>query len=564
MSFKEFIRERAIKFLNLKESVAPFDKWEKENWRNYTKRGDDSNSTREEKVKKSFEAWERNPLAETAIEYKVAYILGKGIEYSCKHLEVQEAIDGFWKENQFDTLQFELVREIGLSGEIFGWFPGSRKKEKKKIEEQKDDKKSKLQIGNIPIIIPVDSTEIKYIARNPQDQRKPSYYHRQYIVQEYPSFDENASMLVASTTTKDENIPAEEMIHFKIGGLTNLSRGRGWLNRVLDWIDEYKAFVNIRKTIHRAKCALAWVFKIATDNQKDIDAMQTKVDNFAKYDRDSNERETIPIGQPIIIGKSMEVNTVNSNINAGTAYEDGHAIKGMVAAGTKLPEYMFGSGYDANLATAQAQDSPMVKCMELNQELIRVMFKQIFDFALQIMIDLGDLKETYEIKGTDSEGKEITIQKTPQELYDLTFPEIAIKDIVPLAQAIAILVEKKILSRELAVTLLGYEWDVEKERIKKEQEEGFASVPSSPFSFPSLMGETKESIDKDDLKKITILSTECRNALLDNYKVYQKNLLEGLPHAKEIFVATQQEIMKKYLEQGAISGYANQAIKNFE
>jgi len=547
MKLVENIKDRIAKTVltkerigKLLEEIEPYRRW-KVYWTQVTEGKDDTDPIRDEKVRKSYEAWERDGLAETSIEYRVAYILGKGLGYSCQHDKVKEAFEKIWKENNFAVYQFELTRRLFLDGESFLRFP-------------------KIKLGQIPAIIPIGSIEIKYIARNKDDQRKVDYYHRQFTPQTYPAIETNAQILPPSAEIKHENIPADEMIHFKIGALTNMSRGRGKLYRVLEDLDEYKNFTYIRKAIHKALSVFVWWMKLTGASQPEVDAMQTKLDNYSKYDKSGNTIDSMPSGQAIVTNDKVELNPLSPDMKGGNAERDGNRLLLRFCGGVRLPEYMFGSGWNANLASSQSQESPMVKGMEADQEMVRLLFIMIFDKTLQMMIDVGDLAATYPVIETDKEGKEIIVEKTPQELYDLTFPEIAIKDIVPLATALKDVVINKILSRETACTLLGYVWAEEKIKILQEEQEGFKSPePTNPFNqLPTKLGE---EMPKEELEKIRRLTTECRQELKESYEQYQKDLEAGIEGAKEQFVMRQQEILQRHLTKNTSEGYAHQIIK---
>lgn len=530
----------------LKEELNPYDHW-KVNWQTVIKADDDQSWIRKERVKKSFECWERNPIAQSGIEYLVAYILGKGLTYTTEHEDIKRALDSFWQKNQMDTLHYELIRTRFVDGENFIWF-------------LLPEGQQKLQLGQIPVILPIDSSEISYIARKPDNALEPWYYHREYKIQKYPDISQNAIQTLPPTEIVNENIPAEQMIHFKRSGLTNLSRGRGLLNTALEYFDEYKHWLKIRIVLNRVKSIFAWLVKLATRNQTEIDNWQRKFDNFAKYDKDGNLLDTIPIGQPIIYGEGMEIKAESPQINASGSLEDGRQIKLMLAVALGLPEFALSDGQNANLATTQSQQSPLVKRMELEQEQVRLFFRKIFDKVLQLMIDSGDLNETYEIEQRKPDGTTEIIEKTPQECYDLIFPEIAVDDIAGLATPLKTLVDAEILSRETAVTLLGYDPAQEQERIKKEKKLGFKSASSQA----GLFGSIEEAIPKEDLKKINSLKEDCQKELKENYERYKLNLVKGVTNAKEIFIANHQEIVRKYVEQGATEGYAHSILKAFK
>lgn len=535
MKIFETIKQKARDWL--KEDLDPFRKW-KIVWSEVKKEGDDSNTIRQEKLAKSFEAWERNPIAESGIEYKVTYILGKGLEYTAEHPDVQQALDSFWKENNMAMTHVELVRSLFVDGELFLYFP-------------------KIEFGQIPILVPIDASEIQYIARDQENFRKIEYYHRKYKVYKYPTFEDNSPIASVTHEQKHENISAEEMIHFKIGSLLNLSRGRGLLFRILEYLDEFTAWLKIRKMLNKAKSAFAWIFKVGTDNQNTVNEWQTKLDNFAKYDKSGNLIDAIPTGQPIVIGKSMEITTPSPNIGASGAFEDGRQLRMMAAVGMRLPEYMLSDGENANLATTQSQESPMVRCMEADQEKVRLLFLQIFDKVLDMLIEVGDIQEKYSVEITNPDGSIEKAEKSAKELYDLIFAEIATSDISAIADPLDKLVQDKILSRKTACTLLGYDWEQEKDRIKKEEQEGFVSMirPSGLFAGLS------ESMDADDLKNVTKLRDDCQRELRENYEQYRQNLIAGVPEAKEVFITEHQKIVRKYLENGAKEAYANRVLK---
>lgn len=482
------------------------------------------------KVNLALDAWQKNPIAEAGIEYYVDYILGKGLQWECLIPEVSERIEKFWEVNDMTVKHKEILRTALVCGEIFIWFSPIQ------------------QIGQIPKIICIEPTEIKYIATDPEDQTEIQYYHREYISYSYPDFESNSSAGTFIPIFKRENIRAEEILHFKFGGLAILRRGRGMLYRITDYLDRYDRWLNIRLAVNKARSIFAWIFKLASNNQTEIDDWQKKLNNFAKYDRDGNMLDSIPTSQPIVIGNSMDVEAVSPQINASGAAEDGRQIKLMCAVGMKLPEFMLSDGENANLATTTSQESPMIKTMESKQEEVRLFFEKFFRKILNMLIEIGDLDEAYDIVKED--GTIETIRTV--DSISLIFPEIAISDVSKLANPLNDLVSANILSRQTACTLLGYDWEEEKERIQKEKQEGFAVVKSLGFGLPAM-----EALQKEEIEKITNLNLNCQKELKKNYEAYRQNLLKGIPNAKSIFITEHERIVKKYLNQTSAEAYAD-------
>lgn len=539
MNLKETIRNKVKGFLNIVEDLDPFRAW-RVNWRQTSKEKDDTNTIRQEKVAKGYEIWETNPLADTGLEYKICYILGKGLQYNSKQERVKQRLDEFWNSNNMEIQHIELIRGLFLEGELFLNFP-------------------KITTGQTPALIPIDSNEIKYIARDLNDFRKVLYYHRQYKVYEYPSVESNQPFGTFAYTLKDENILGEDIIHFKINSLPNLSRGRGYLHRIMEWLDEYKVWLKGRVKINKAKGAFAWIFKHSSDDQGAITKWQEKLNKFAQYDKDGNVIDTIPTGQPIVVGKSWEVQTPAPQINATGAGEDGRQIKLMAAVGMRIPEFMLADGANANLATTTSQMSPMVKSMVMDQEMIRLLFVAIFDRVIEMNMSVaGGLPDSIAIETVNPDGSVTVELKAPKELYDLTFPEIATADIATLGQPLVALVNAEIISREEANASLGYEWNKSKELIDQEKIAGYKSVQPPAFGQPSQVPVALgEAISKEQLEKITKLNTDCQAELKANFVLYEWNLKHSVTNAKDVFIAKHQEVVKKYLAEGAKEGYVS-------
>jgi len=513
---------------------------------------DDSLTWRKERnLQKAFEYWERNPIANSGLKYKIAYILGKGLQYESKVEPIKEFLDKFWETNNLDLGHIELIKTVFLNGEAFLYFVPNQNRE---IKEEDDSKDRKISIGQIPIMVSYDSSEIKYIATDPENNIKPLYYHRQYNLTTYPSIESNSPTLTGAPVQKNENIPADEMIHFKIDTISNLSRGRGMLDRGFDYLEEYDIWLQTRIKLNRALSAFVYWLQMGNDNKTDINTWQQKLIDFATYDTNGNLIETFPSGQPIVTGKSMTLHVLSPDIGASKASEDGRKILLMTAVALGLPEFMLSDGENANLATTTSQMSPMIKLMEMDQEAIRLMFKQIFNKALTLGIEAGTIEEQYPIKIQNDDGSIEEITKPALELYDLIMPEIAASDVAELATAVRDLVQYEVLSRETSCTMLGYEWDIEKDKITNEKKQGFVSPV--PTQGQGIFGMA-ESMGRMDLKRVEKLKDECQEELQENYGKYKEDILSHVPNAKEQFIRKHKEIVVKYLNRCKEDAYTS-------
>jgi len=535
-SITEEVKTSVMK--ELKEEMDPYDGWGIP-FRLLSKNKDSQSRKRTEKLQKAFQQWEDEPEAASGLEYMVAYILGEGVQFNSPVPIIDQRLNQFWKKNNLELKQFAVVRTGLLDGELILYFEPLK------------------QMGQIPIFASFDASEITYIAINPDDQNKVDYYHRHWEKLIYPAESVNTAWAATSSIFVDENIPGDRILHFKFGELLNLERGRGILSRSHYWIDEFKEFVRIRKALHKSKSSLVLDVEVDTSDENILRAEQQKFNNFAKYDETGNLLNTMPVGQPIVHNKQEVIKFMNPDIGSTGAFEDGRLLNKKIALSLMMPEFMLSDGYTSNLATALAQQSPTVKAMVLRQKYVKLMFKAIFDKILTELMNIKDLKESYEIE--TSEGK---VTKDTLELYTISLPEIAVDDLATLATAIAQLVKAEVISREYGCEVLGQAWATEKERIKNEKAEGFVSAPDFPaFGKSPLPVNLGEEMSKDELEKIRRLSTECRQELIESFRQYQKDLENGIVGAKEQFVTRHQEIMQRHLTKNTSEGYADKILQ---
>ncbi|MFZ5559276.1 MAG: hypothetical protein ACOZAL_00560 [Patescibacteria group bacterium] len=515
------------------EEVEPFRGWFRQ-LQGYgaNRLQEDISPVRTEKLKKAFEFWEKDPVAHRGIDYKRVYCLGKGLKFDSPIPKVKELLDEFWDKNNLDLGHIELTDLLFLDGEFFLDFPS-------------------VEQGQIPEFLCITSDEITYIAKDNKDWRKVLYYHRRYQKVTYPDINSTSSSFPAlKTEFVEENIPAERIFHFKRPSLPHLSRGRGVLHRMLDALNDFKDFVKGRIAINRAKGIFSMVFKLASNSESDKKVFREYLKSFAKYDEHGKIRETLPHAQPLVLGKDQGLEFPSPQINASGAYEDGRLLKLQLATALGLPEFMLGSTYESSYASAFAQESPMVKVMEMEQEILRKMFTKLFRFVIKMMVDVGTLEEEYSYDKIKEDGTTETITDKTENLFSIILPDIAVTDVRDLAQPLAILTNANIFSLEKARELLKTDSELENERIKKEKELGLRSIPTVPFlqqSFP-LLAESQKS-------EITKLREKLLNDLTKPYAEYLENLKKEVPDAHKIWEQKANVLIAEYQEKARELGY---------
>jgi hypothetical protein len=255
------------------------------------------------------------------------------------------------------------------------------------------------------------------------------------------------------------------VMHFAINKVSNAKRGKSDLATLLPWLRRYKDWLTDRVRINKYKGAFLYDVRLTGADKKTID-------------RKRMEYSYPPEPGSVIIHNEAETWTaVQPNINAQDAYQDGRAIKLMVAVGATLPEHYLSDGTSSTRATAAEMGLPTLLRFQRRQKTMRNMLTCILDRVI------------LEAKKAGRIGPRVDTS------YDILFPEIDSSDNETLAQGVYYLMQGLVaakaqgwISDETAMQLLfqcvNEEVDVHEELAKianrpPMQKEG---VPSTSIS----------------------------------------------------------------------------------
>lgn len=405
-----------------------------------------------------YEAYNANPLAFAIIELTTSFVLGKGITVAARNPRVQNVLMEFWDHpsNHMDERVYSLCTELSLFGEQFIRF----------FVNQYD---GTVQIRQI------DPSLIDQIETDPEDIETPLRYHRRPIQQVMSAtsgnpapFDPNKPL----DTEGDWFKASEEVMHFAINKVSNAKRGKSDLTTLLPWLRRYKDWLTDRVRINKYKGAFLYDVRLTGADKKTID-------------RKRMEYSYPPEPGSVIIHNEAETWTaVQPQINANDAYQDGRAIKLMVAVGSTLPEHYLSDGTSSTRATAAEMGLPTLLRFQRRQKTIRNMLTCILDRVIT------------EAKKAGKIGPRVDTS------YDILFPEIDSADNKELSQGVYYLVQGLVMAKqqgwvsdETAMQLLfqcvNEEVDVHEELARiagraKPQQGGAASA--SIGASPSLPG----------------------------------------------------------------------------
>lgn len=322
-----------------------------------------------------------NPMANSALRYYADLVLGEeGFNLTCRNKDVEEILEDYIcdPDNAIREREREFMTSLPLDGELFlRYFKGSGENKGKTV------------------CVPLRPWECEFIDTDPDFFKRVNFYQFQFLHYR------GDNPQVGADYERVE-IPADEIQHVAINRLPYELRGRSQLEPVMPWLRAYKEFLENRARQNHWRTALLWLVQIANGGAAQIASVLS--------------RWSKPPSPGTVAVESADV-TVTPLVNpsgAGEANEDGRQIKLMILSCFHLPEYFFADGYNANLATATAQQLPALAMFESYQTLmIEQVWKPMFKRVLQNAIDAGLLPE--EVEEQDADGDPIYEDPPPPD-----------------------------------------------------------------------------------------------------------------------------------------------------
>ena len=302
-----------------------------------------------ENLHDSVLAYRTNPLAFRLIETMVSYVLGGGVLLKAEDGPVKKFLGEWWshRQNRLSVRQFELMTELGLSGELFVTFHTN-------------------PFDGMTYIRTVPASLINDVEVDGEDRERELRFHEESSVQTVDGVTRTGSQ-----STEGRWWSSDEMRHYAINRVTGAVRGQGELVAVLPWLSRYKDWLTDRVLINRYKGAFLWDVTLEGADRAAILARRAELAEAPKPGSIllHNERETWQAIQPAIGSSDVE--------------RDGHALRLMIAAGAGVPLHFLAEGQDTNVATAREMARPTLRHYGRRQLVVGEMFEDIANDALR-------------------------------------------------------------------------------------------------------------------------------------------------------------------------------------
>lgn len=397
------------------------------------------------------------------------FIIGKGISVSPKDEspEVQEYLEQFMKVNKMDGRDRDVVAKSLKAGEVF---------------IRKFTKGPSGETAKIPKIRFLNYYEITHITKDPKDNERVINYTRTFLK---PG---------ETNTTEEEVIPADEIIHVKLGAMDDI-RGLPPFMSVAQMCFYYSDWLANRIIFNRLKTAY-YLEEIVEGTPSNVSSVDGATPDSTKTGLGGKVIKRMPKpGSKLTHNKAVTYKWLSPDVKADDAKEDGRAIRMAICAGAQCPEFILGDASQSNYASSLVSQNPFVRKIEWFQDFYEAFFNEIYEWAIAHGIKVKALpskstetvmKEKAAAVGLfrkmkkmfsfseqfDQVGNIVVKNEVPTKIgVDINWPNLIASDILKDSQAYQLHQSMGIASDQTISQKLGYEYEEEMRKMEKEQSE---------------------------------------------------------------------------------------------
>lgn len=416
----------------------------------------------------AYYAYNHDPICRQAVQIIRDFTLGRGWRSDCEDRQALAIWESFVEANDLYNTMDMFALETSIYGEsMIWWLPNNETKIAYRLGPGQT-----VPRGMIPRVRLVDPSCIWDIITYPEDITRVLAYQwvapTQY--QTYTNVDATKEK-VPSAKFIYQQIPADQMMHFKVNSVSNEKRGRSDLFPVLGYAKRLRDTINY-SIIAQQKNA-AWSIDTTVEgSQADINA----------YVQSQQAMGTIPeAGSEFVHSKKITRQYLaNQGVRGGESSSFDWCIS-MIAAGTGIPIGYFGTTHNAGSTRASAlvATEPVTKKFEKR--------RLVYEQALKKM-SIRLLKQF----GIDAE-------------IEFTFPELVSQDRSSKLKDMALAETQGWIKREKLAPIAAKELEIADFDAKNDMGPAPTELnPSmqSPLTSPGLASAKPSAITNDDRKQV--------------------------------------------------------------
>lgn len=385
------------------------------------------------------------------------FIIGKEAKITTEDEDLEGIVQDYWddwvKVNGWDMKSKEIVKRLYRDGEIFlRWFM-----------PEIPQGHLLLRFVNPGQIVASGNGKPTYgIAIDPSDYEKVRYYNRKWSM---PNGQQN-----------NEQIPASEIDHWKIGADSDEKRGVSIFQGNGKYITEYEKWLDDRIQLNRIRHI--WnVVGEPVSGLAAIDDMKSKFEDVS-YDTPTGQTANKKMPKPgtVLFSKGVKWKLESLNINARDTKEDGRSIQLMSGLGTSLPEYIArGDASNANFSSSMVSENPFVRAMESGQDLVEKIFKKAYIRVIEWGLFTGAIprestKTVVSFNRDTSEDETKTEKAETSTECTVNFATLIHRDIEKETKSYVLQIGEGLVSKKTASEKLGYDFEAEQDQIARENQ----------------------------------------------------------------------------------------------
>ena len=358
--------------------------------------------------------WVQDPVAGANVDISCQFIFGRGVpKPKAADEKVQEVIDEAWDDPDNKaalttfSAQTALCTDLVIQSNLFLlFFEGDDGKvklgilEHDSVEDAVRDTNNRLRVlyyvarqRSYGWDYTMDRPDIK-AAMSQQSPGKPRVMYYQALAA--------TDSETGDIDSLDEPCPPDKLAeglvyHIAINKGTEQVFGVPAMRRIVKWMAALNDFMAAR--VDMTQAAAAFIMRrtvkgtpqqVANIAAKAISRQSTLASTSVDYPDGSPVKAGPRPGSILNENDSVKTEPFAISTQAAQASQDAQMIRSQVSAAT-WPQHYLGDQSNANLATAQALELPVIKKVEAFQELFEGLFRTFIDRAIQKAVDAGVL-----------------------------------------------------------------------------------------------------------------------------------------------------------------------------
>ncbi len=406
-----------------------------------------------------FHAYHHDPYARALVHITKDFTLGRGYRIDSKNEKALALWRAFEKVNGLQVKMEYIATELSAGGEIMlWWLPESQV-----YIQWQDAKSQESPKGLLPRVRMIDPSTVWEIITYPEDITRVLAYQQVFPTQYQIYTTKDKGSQVPSSKFVIQQIPADQVDHFKVNCYNNEKRGRSDLYPAFGFLKRLRD--TIQYLVVQEQKNAAWAMDTT------IEGSQTDLENYVNAQ--NQEKTLAPAGSEFVhTAKIKRTYLSNSTTNTGTGSPAVSACLDAVCAAVGIPVSYLGTagGSHKTRASALVGTEPVTKKFESRQKVYERIVQRMWTRLMEWADDPA-------IKGAECE---------------VTFPELIsqdrsakIKDLAAARDLKAVSHERmsNMIAQELQITT--YDYDEEQEMIAKESLKAQQDSPNvNPLTSP--------------------------------------------------------------------------------